>query len=74
MCWQLSPAYDLTYSYSIGGEHATTVNGNGKNPSRVEILEVAKNIGLDMKKAKIIANQVQECVHYKLSDYLLTEL
>ncbi len=27
--WKLSPAYDLTYSNSIGGEHATTVNGKG---------------------------------------------
>jgi hypothetical protein len=24
--------YDLTYSSSIGGEHATCVNGNGWNP------------------------------------------
>lgn len=30
--WKLSPAYDLTYSSSIGGEHATTVNGEGRNP------------------------------------------
>lgn len=30
--WMLSPAYDLTYSNSLGGEHATTVNGNGINP------------------------------------------
>lgn len=30
--WMLSPAYDLTYSYSLGGEHATTVHGNGKIP------------------------------------------
>ena len=25
-------AYDLTYSSSLGGEHATTINGNGMNP------------------------------------------
>ena len=34
--WKLSPAYDLTYSNSIGGEHATTVNGNGVNPDQDE--------------------------------------
>ena len=28
--WELSPAYDLTYSNSIGGEHATTIAGNEK--------------------------------------------
>ena len=39
---KLSPAYDLTYSNSIGGEHATTVNGNGVNPELDDILAVAK--------------------------------
>ena len=68
--WRLSPAYDLTYSYSIGGEHATMINGNGKNPSRKEILEVAKNIGLDLKKAKIIASEVEECVNIMLREYI----
>ena len=42
--WKLSPAYDLTYSHSIGGEHATTVNGNGRDPGLKEILEIAKKI------------------------------
>jgi len=70
MRWGLSPAYDLTYSYSIGGEHATTVNGNGKNPSAKEVLEVAKKIGLDMKKARIISDEVQECVKSRLGEYL----
>ena len=29
---RLAPAYDLTYSNSLNGEHATTINGNGLNP------------------------------------------
>ena len=57
--WILSPAYDLTYSYSIGGEHATTVNGNGKNPSMADILEVAKNIGMKRGKSKNIADEIK---------------
>lgn len=40
--WILSPAYDLTYSNSIGGEHATTVNGNGADPGMDDLLSVAK--------------------------------
>ena len=68
--WKLSPAYDLTHSYSIGGEHATTVNGNGLNPTKTDLLAVAKNIGIDMKKAKLIANDVEECVHARLKAYL----
>ena len=50
--WKLSPAYDLTYSNSIGGEHATTVNGNGVNPELDDILAVAQKIGLNMTMAR----------------------
>ena len=47
--WHLAPAYDLTYSNSIGGEHATTVDGEGKNPSFDNLLSVAKKNGLKEK-------------------------
>jgi len=68
--WLLSPAYDLTHSYSIGGQHATTVNGNGVNPNQVELLEVAKTIGLDLVKAKNITNLVYDCVNSCLGEHL----
>ena len=68
--WILSPAYDLTYSNSIGGEHATTVNGNGVDPGMEDILSVAKKIGIGMAKAKKTAAKIQECVHERLRDYL----
>ena len=58
--WHLSPAYDLTYSSSFNGEHATTINGEGKNPNLDDILAVAKNIGLNEKSAKNIALEIQE--------------
>ena len=67
--WTLSPAYDLTYSNSLGGEHATTVHGNGRNPGIEDILEVAKTIGIDRKKARHTALQIQECVRQRLSKY-----
>ena len=53
--WHLSPAYDLTYSSSFNGEHATTINGEGKNPTLEDILAVAINIGLKEKQARDIA-------------------
>lgn len=68
--WVLSPAYDLTYSNSIGGEHATTVNGNGADPGMDDLLSVAKKIGIGMAKAKKTAAKIQECVHERLRDYL----
>ena len=58
--WHLSPAYDLTYSFSFNGEHATTINGEGKNPTLEDILAIAKNIGLKEKFAKDIASDIQE--------------
>ena len=65
-----SPAYDLTYSNSIGGEHATTVNGNGVDPGMEDLLSVAKKIGIGMAKARKTAAKIQECVHERLRDYL----
>lgn len=68
--WILSPAYDLTYSNSIGGEHATTVNGNGANPGMADILAVAKKIGLNVTKAKRTASDIKECVFDMLGNYI----
>ena len=58
--WHLSPAYDLTYSSSFNAEHATTINGEGKNPTLDDILAVAKNIGIKEKLAKDIALDIRE--------------
>ena len=68
--WELSPAYDLTYSYSINGEHATTINGNGVNPGLNDILKVAEKIGLDKKKAEKIAIEIKETVRKDLEIFL----
>ncbi len=69
-CWKLSPAYDLTYSYSIGWEHATTVYGNGKDPGMKEIMAVAENIGMQEREARRIASDIQECVNARLGHLL----
>lgn len=64
--WKLTPAYDLTYSESLGGEHATCVNGNGKNPGMEDLLEVGKATGLSKKKLKSIAEEIREIVSTEL--------
>ena len=68
--WRLSPAYDLTYSDSLNGEHATTINGEGKNPTIDDILAVAKNASIDLKWAKTTAQNIEKIVKENLSDYL----
>lgn len=67
--WRLSPAYDLTYSNSIGGEHATTVNGNGRNPGMPDLLGVASQVGIRENQARKIALQIQECVYERLKEW-----
>ena len=46
------------------------VDGNGRNPGMKEILNVAKNIGINNKRAKSIANDIQEIVYYDLKKYV----
>lgn len=66
--WQVSPAYDLTYSNSLGGEHATMVNGNGKSPGKDDLLAVADHIGLASGRAKEIEELVRTVVAEVLGD------
>ena len=68
--WKMAPAYDLTHSSSIGGEHATCINGNGHDPTIADLLAVVEKIGLDNKKAKIIAEQIKQIVQEELGSLL----
>lgn len=68
--WTLAPAYDLTYSNSIGGEHATTVAGEGKSPSVEHLLIVAKKAGIKESQASEIVIEIQEKVREHLGKYL----
>lgn len=56
--WRLSPAYDLTFSQGPGGEHATSVLGNGR-PGMDDVLTLAKKVGLPAKRARAIARDIQ---------------
>lgn len=44
--WKLSPAYGLTYSTTYYGEHTTTVDGEGANPGRKELMAVGLQAGI----------------------------
>lgn len=68
--WKLSPAYDLTFSSSIGGEHATTIDGEGKNPTLKNLLSVAKQNGLSETFAKNTVLNIEEIVQNRLGKYL----
>ena len=59
-CWHPSPAYDLTWSTTYYGEHATTVDGNGRNPGMQERLAVGKVAGMKAKACREIAEEIRE--------------
>ncbi|MCL2042692.1 MAG: type II toxin-antitoxin system HipA family toxin [Treponema sp.] len=60
--WFVSPAYDITYTSGMGGEHATTIDGEGRNPGGENILSVAKKSGMNQRKAKNIMHEVKIAV------------
>lgn len=57
--WQVSPAYDIVPCEGFNGQHTTTVLGKGL-PNTEDMLELAKQTGLDLNKAKQIIEQVKE--------------
>ena len=61
-CWRVSPAYDLVYERGMGGEHATTIDGEGRNPTGENIMSVAGKAGLKTHKAEEIMEEVKTAV------------
>ncbi|MBC7381002.1 MAG: type II toxin-antitoxin system HipA family toxin [Burkholderiaceae bacterium] len=44
--WKLSPAFDLSFSHGPGGEHSTSVAGEGRAPGRRELMRAALEGGV----------------------------
>ena len=60
--WSLAPAYDLTFSAGPGGEHSTSVAGEGRNPTRAHLLDVADAAGLSRSRAVAAIEQARAAV------------
>jgi serine/threonine-protein kinase HipA len=60
--WNVSPAYDLTFSGGPGGEHSTTVMGEGKRPGKEHLLMLATKIGIAKPLANSIIDEVKDAV------------
>ena len=56
--WRLSPAYDLTFALGPGGEHTTTVVGEGKAPAGEHLLGLAAEFDIDQAEARAVLDQV----------------
>ncbi len=60
--WMLSPAYDLTFTHGPGGEHSTTVGGEGAHPTRQQCIDLASQYDISVSRAEIIFNEVAKTV------------
>jgi len=60
--WSVAPAYDLTFSQGMGGEHTTSVAGEGRAPRREQMMKVADAAGLRPSVADEIVEQIRACV------------
>ncbi|MES2214773.1 MAG: type II toxin-antitoxin system HipA family toxin [Pseudomonadota bacterium] len=56
--WTVSPAYDLTFSSGPTGEHSTMIMGEGKNPTKEDLLKLASTCSIKKDKALEIIHQV----------------
>lgn len=58
--WSLSPAYDLTFSSGPGGEHCTTLLGNGRSPGTSDLIKLAQLF--DLPEARQIIEEVKNAI------------
>lgn len=60
--WQLSPAYDLTFSSGPSGEQSTMVMGEGKAPMLSHLRNLGEFAGLRGERINEIVEQTQEAL------------
>jgi len=60
--WQLAPAYDLTFSSGIAGEHTMTIAGEGANPSKEHIMKVASKANISENIALSVMENVKSAI------------
>ena len=60
--WDLAPAYDLTFAPGPGGEHSTTVDGEGREPTTEQMLRLAGPAGIGAASAREIIDEVRRAV------------
>ncbi|HED32595.1 MAG TPA: HipA domain-containing protein [Gammaproteobacteria bacterium] len=56
--WRLAPAYDLTCSSGINGEHTTAIVGEGRCPTQAHMFQVGEATGLKQVSMQRIIERV----------------
>jgi len=60
--WALAPAYDLTFFPGPGGEHSMTINGEGKTPSKANIVRLGEKSGFKQKDTLLMLDEIAQIV------------
>jgi serine/threonine-protein kinase HipA len=58
LTWELSPCYDLTYCPGLGGEHQMTVGGEGRDPAKKHLLQLARTNGINPASAQDVIEKI----------------
>jgi serine/threonine-protein kinase HipA len=58
--WELAPCYDLTFNHGPGGEHQMDVVGEGREPGKRHLLELASKNGLRIIWAKQVIERIAQ--------------
>lgn len=62
--WKFAPAYDITPSSGINGEHTAMVNGKGRDIQNSDLIKAAQLSGLSNNKIKEMIEEVEDVVSY----------
>ena len=68
--WTLSPAFDLCFSYGPGGQHTTSVAGEGAAPGRQQLLQVARRGGVKEKDAMECIDRLRQVLQTPRAELL----
>jgi len=60
--WKLSPAYDLTFSSGPGGEHSSTVMGEGKSPTEEHLRRLGDAAKIDEAKVDAVIGATKDAL------------
>ena len=60
--WRLAPAYDLTFSNGPGGEHYLAVEGEGRAPTRTQVLKLGRRHGISDRTIAEIIDAVRDAL------------
>lgn len=60
--WRLAPLFDFTFNTGPNGWHTLTVEGEGENPRRKDLLRLAEQVDIRRNEALTIIDQVRDAV------------